>query len=185
MKKVLLIVSVLVVLFAFAAPALAQDCAKCRTYPGECSQIDFCVKSCNVAPFQARNCYKAGYITLAACQKIPNSQCVDYCLDNNCNSYPSMCKNAAGCIKNCNIAPFQAQNCFQGGLISQAECKAIYPACVQRDLKCDPCRSYPGECNQIDFCIKSCNVAPFQAQNCYQNKSISLAQCKALYPACK
>src|SRR5207249_1512648 len=50
---------------------------------------------------------------------------------------------------------------------------------------CSKCRGFPTLCQDVQTCVRQCNVAPVQAQNCYQAARISLEQCKALYPQCK
>lgn len=169
-------------LLLFAATSGAADCSACKSYPGLCGKIDTCVKECNVSPFQAKNCYKAGKITKDHCDKLYN-KCEDPCED--CQGFPTMCGKAEFCIKNCNVSSFQAQNCFQAGKMSEATCKSLYPGCKPADPKCNECRSYPGLCGSIDKCVKECNVSPFQAQNCMKAGKIDLGKCKSLYPECK
>jgi hypothetical protein len=157
-------------------------CAACRSYPSECRTIDKCIQHCNVAPVQAKNCYEAKLISLEQCNTLYN-KCVDPC--DGCNGFPSECAKIDTCVQKCNVAPVQAQNCFQAGKIELSHCKALYPQCKGDDPACASCRSYPSECRSIDTCIHKCNVAPVQAQNCYQARYINLDQCKRLYPACK
>src|SRR5258706_548877 len=102
-----------------------------------------------------------------------------------CGGFPSICSDIDNCLHKCNVAPVQAQNCYQAGKIDLNHCKALYPQCKGDDPACASCRSYPCECKTIDTCIQKCNVAPVQAQNCYQAKYINLDQCKKLYPQCK
>lgn len=169
-----------------AGPAAAQavDCTSCKTYPGLCKTIDTCIKSCKVAPFQAFNCYKNGTITKDRCtQLFPDCAKTEKC--EGCNAFPTLCGKVDICVKECNVAAFQAQNCFQGGKIDEAKCKQIYPQCQGADPKCAACRSYPGLCGVIDKCVSECKVAPVQAQNCFQGGKINEAKCKQIYPQCQ
>lgn len=166
------------------AQAQAVDCSSCKTYPALCKNIDICIKSCRVAPFQAFNCYKNGSINKDKCtQLFPDCPKTEKC--EGCAAFPSLCGKLDVCVKECNIAAFQAQNCFQSGKIDEAKCKQVYPQCVAADPKCAACRSYPGLCGTIDKCIKECNVAQVQAQNCFQGGKLDEARCKQLYPQCQ
>src|SRR6266851_1621755 len=91
-----------------------------------------------------------------------------------CGGFPTICTDIDNCLKKCNVAPVQAQNCYQAGKIDINHCKTLYPQCKGDDPACAGCRSYPGECKTIDMCIQKCNVAPVQAKNCYEAKYISL-----------
>ncbi len=166
------------------AQAPAPDCSACRSYPGLCKTIDTCIKSCKVAPFQAYNCYKNGTINKERCtQLFPECAKTETC--DGCSAFPTLCGKLDICLKQCNVAASQAQNCFQSGKIDEAKCKQVYPQCQAADPKCAACRSYPGLCGTIEQCIKSCNVAPFQAQNCAQAGKLDMAKCKQLYPQCQ
>lgn len=169
---------------AAQAPAPAVDCNACRTYPSSCKVIDTCIKSCRMAPFQAYNCYKAGYLNKDKCSQLfPDCAKTEKC--DGCNAFPTLCGKVDVCLKECNVAAVQAQNCFQSGKIDEAKCKQLYPQCKGDDPKCASCRSFPTICGTIDKCIKECNVAAVQAQNCFQSGRIDEAKCKQLYPQCQ
>ena len=170
---------------AFASSDPAVDCKACHSYPGLCGQIDTCVKSCNLSPFQAKNCFEAKKITKEHCDKL-YPKCIDFCGDQ-CEKFPTVCGQLDKCVAECKTSKITAEQCFQKPLsrISLEKCKSIYPACKERDSKCVPCMSYPGLCGEVGRCVKECNLAPFQAQNCFQAHKISKEQCTAIYPACK
>src|SRR4051812_16059290 len=85
-----------------------------------------------------------------------------------CNAFPTLCGKIDVCVKSCNVAAVQAQNCYQAKKVSLDQCKAVYPSCKGDDPACAACRSYPSECKTIDVCIAKCNVAPVQAKNCFE-----------------
>ncbi len=187
MNRFFTIISFCCLLGALPSAAIAADCSKCNAYPPLCGDIENCVKNCNLSNFQAFNCYHGGLISLAECQKV-----YDLCVDGppclGCGGYPQACSKIATCVKSCNMAPFQAQNCMMDGHISLDDCKKIYPACVRtdHDVQCKKdCGAYPPLCSQIDHCVKDCNLSAFQAQNCYRGGMIPLDKCKQIYPACQ